>query len=595
MSGFTDGIKLRARAPVTLSSSPRTSVAHECSPPIVIRSAKLPPSLLQSSGSAFDSLSSRSFTSIVRDGIQNSELSPQSPIQPRPPAHPRSPAHFSSPARAVVPALNMQALSPVSPSVPTPQRTTSPSPHLDRAHSALALLQRLRTDGTASSPSSLPFLARITSQTASFVSLPRNASAADIFGTSPTSVRSAPLAQYSLLRKRTTAPSAVVFDTSLGQSTPRGSTPVNAAQAIMQHNSLPRTMSRASNVSSTSVISVASGVETVRDVPSQWVSTHDEYANSDSASLPLFYPDWANDALATTHANAVVRERATGKSSDDVIGQSPVPPGARGSTPSLLSPRSPRSPRSSRSFRSGPTSARVTGSRPVSSLSGYRPLRPASSLSADSIVAAGAGTFSPRRMSLRSGGTVSALDQTNVPPLIAAAASGDSTLVNDLLRTGADVNVHDAAGRSALHVVGISTVLERLIAHGALLTLRDSSGNTPLHVQSRKGRADCVAMLLKHGAAVNEHNLHLDTPLHIAATAGHADVVGQLVRSGRCDVNARSGDGRTVTEIAVEAVNPELLQVLLQCKETRLSVQTVNKAMDLSAMSAVVRVRANAR
>ncbi len=72
-------------------------------------------------------------------------------------------------------------------------------------------------------------------------------------------------------------------------------------------------------------------------------------------------------------------------------------------------------------------------------------------------------------------------------PLMRAVASGDARSVDELLVSGADVQVATASGRSALHVAserGFDALYERLVAAGANEDARDSFDTSPRELRA---------------------------------------------------------------------------------------------------------------
>lgn len=89
---------------------------------------------------------------------------------------------------------------------------------------------------------------------------------------------------------------------------------------------------------------------------------------------------------------------------------------------------------------------------------------------------------------------------------IAAANSGDTGKLGQLLSQGADVNASDpASGDTALIaavVSGQTAVVEYLLKHRPNLDIKDNNGQTALYFAAAKGDADLpiVDLLLKAGA-----------------------------------------------------------------------------------------------
>lgn len=108
------------------------------------------------------------------------------------------------------------------------------------------------------------------------------------------------------------------------------------------------------------------------------------------------------------------------------------------------------------------------------------------------------------------------------PPLV-VASRGDKgehpEKIQALLELGADVNVRDYKGKTALHraaTAGFLASMEVLLAHGATIDAADEKGDTPLCDAVRAGRAETVALLLERGANPSAANGKGDTPITVA-------------------------------------------------------------------------------
>ncbi len=93
-------------------------------------------------------------------------------------------------------------------------------------------------------------------------------------------------------------------------------------------------------------------------------------------------------------------------------------------------------------------------------------------------------------------------------------------IIKLLLDAGADPNLKDSAGKTALHYLADSEVphpkaLEYLLQVGANINAQDNNGDTPLHWAIRKKRYDLVKMLVEAGADKTIKNYRKKTPCMI--------------------------------------------------------------------------------
>ena len=109
-------------------------------------------------------------------------------------------------------------------------------------------------------------------------------------------------------------------------------------------------------------------------------------------------------------------------------------------------------------------------------------------------------------------------------PVADAAMRGDGATVRALVATGADVNVSQGDGMTALHWAanrGDSSLAVVLLRAKARLTATTRIGGyTPLHVASQSGATGVVRALLAAKADARATTTDGATPLHLAAVAG---------------------------------------------------------------------------
>ncbi|MFM7469298.1 MAG: ankyrin repeat domain-containing protein [Vampirovibrionales bacterium] len=96
-----------------------------------------------------------------------------------------------------------------------------------------------------------------------------------------------------------------------------------------------------------------------------------------------------------------------------------------------------------------------------------------------------------------------------------AAKNGDTSLVEELILGGANVDQTDDLGWTPLHEASLGghvEIVKVLLAHGANVNQADSTGDTPLHIASHDD-VEVVKVLLAHGADVNQTDYVGATPL----------------------------------------------------------------------------------
>ena len=153
--------------------------------------------------------------------------------------------------------------------------------------------------------------------------------------------------------------------------------------------------------------------------------------------------------------------------------------------------------------------------------------------------------------------------------LQAAAERGHTTIVEKLLKLGADVNAPPSPshGRTALQGAsenGFSTVVTILLQHGADVNAPAAkyAGLTALQAASLNGYKDVIHLLVGAGADIRLQGGKRDgTALHAAAEGGQVEAIQMLVELG-ADVNAVSKRGLTPRQSASKKGQERAAQVL---------------------------------
>jgi truncated hemoglobin YjbI len=120
-----------------------------------------------------------------------------------------------------------------------------------------------------------------------------------------------------------------------------------------------------------------------------------------------------------------------------------------------------------------------------------------------------------------------------------AAAAGNLTTVELLLRLGAEPDVTDDGGHTPLYCLanectrGGATVVRALVEAGASVDACDGVKHcTALHMAARRGSVEVAAALLDCGAGLEVRDSVGDTPLRRAVNCGKTDVAALLLARG---------------------------------------------------------------
>jgi len=123
--------------------------------------------------------------------------------------------------------------------------------------------------------------------------------------------------------------------------------------------------------------------------------------------------------------------------------------------------------------------------------------------------------------------------------LVEAAGRGDLAQVEALLRSGADIEQRDAAGRTAVLAAtdgNHADVVRALIARGANVNAQDHQRDSAFLLAGARGYTDIVRATLSAGADLKSTNRYGGTALIPACHHGHLETV-RLLLTTAIDVN----------------------------------------------------------
>jgi ankyrin repeat protein len=128
-----------------------------------------------------------------------------------------------------------------------------------------------------------------------------------------------------------------------------------------------------------------------------------------------------------------------------------------------------------------------------------------------------------------------------LPPIVAAAKSGQRDGVAEIIKRGGDVNAAEIDGTTALHWAaraGDAALVKQLLAAGAKVDAANRYGVTALQLAAENGDASMLRALLGAGANPNAALPEGETVLMTAARTGSPEALRALLVKG-ADVKAR--------------------------------------------------------
>jgi hypothetical protein len=105
-----------------------------------------------------------------------------------------------------------------------------------------------------------------------------------------------------------------------------------------------------------------------------------------------------------------------------------------------------------------------------------------------------------------------------------------------------------------------------LLDAGADVNLKNEGGNTALHIAAEGSKKKVVRLLLKAGADVRVEDKWKQTALHIAAWRSTTDVIGMLLDEG-ADANAVDGCKMTPMDYSRGRTNQDQIEMAFRAKE----------------------------
>ncbi|HET8843647.1 MAG TPA: ankyrin repeat domain-containing protein, partial [Ktedonobacteraceae bacterium] len=162
-------------------------------------------------------------------------------------------------------------------------------------------------------------------------------------------------------------------------------------------------------------------------------------------------------------------------------------------------------------------------------------------------------------------------NQEGYTPLMYAAQAGLTSIVAELLNSGANVQIHNARGQTVFDLVAyhpeVAALLSNLSGKQASIQTNDALQSKPrvphppLHQAVLKNDLTQLQELLSTGNEVDTPNERGDTALHFAARRGQKEMVQLLLAAG-ANVGAENSVGETPWALAAINRSTDVGQVL---------------------------------
>ena len=180
---------------------------------------------------------------------------------------------------------------------------------------------------------------------------------------------------------------------------------------------------------------------------------------------------------------------------------------------------------------------------------------------------------------IEAGGDVHATDDQGNTPLHRAVFVEDISLINVLTEHGANVNLPNSKGETALHNASkLFTrdldVMKTLISSGASVNIQDNARKGPLHHTCEfSAMCEAIKLLIHHGAQMDAYDLKGYCPLHhlidnFASTDNEENLLEVIdcfqFRSVQ-DINVTTVTGKTALHLAASSGLHHTIKHLISC------------------------------
>ncbi|KFA79048.1 hypothetical protein S40288_08774 [Stachybotrys chartarum IBT 40288] len=145
------------------------------------------------------------------------------------------------------------------------------------------------------------------------------------------------------------------------------------------------------------------------------------------------------------------------------------------------------------------------------------------------------------------------------------AVKGSSSMMKLLLDNGANPNVRDKTGKTAVmlaSVKGYNLILGLLLDRGAEIDTKNDEGDTPILLTLQRGYLETVKLLIERGADINIKNEMGRTAVMLASVHGYRTIVELLLDRG-AEIDAKNKEGDSSLLLALQNGFPETAKLLI--------------------------------
>ncbi|KIL85392.1 hypothetical protein FAVG1_11348 [Fusarium avenaceum] len=149
-----------------------------------------------------------------------------------------------------------------------------------------------------------------------------------------------------------------------------------------------------------------------------------------------------------------------------------------------------------------------------------------------------------------------------------ALAAGKMEMVETLFcqQPRPDTDAKDRNGQAPLHYAterSQESIVEFLVRNGADKDIQDRQGETPLHYAANRGQEIMANFLIDAGASMEVRNIREHTPLWLAVENGNECITKLLIKAG-VDVDARDRNDRVPLHRAAQHYDEGITKMLLE-------------------------------